>query len=68
MKKVIRLVREVLKWIRKGCIVSPRAIYRLSICFACKYYLVDKKKCIKCGCYMPLKTKLDTAKCPINKW
>lgn len=29
---------------------------------------VEKDKCNLCGCYMPVKTKLADAKCPVNKW
>jgi hypothetical protein len=39
---------------------------RKEICKKCENYKV--LYCTKCGCSISLKTKLKTAKCPINKW
>jgi hypothetical protein len=41
---------------------------RLEICKACPEFLKPTSQCKKCGCFMPLKTKLAEAVCPINKW
>lgn len=47
---------------------------RLDICKGCEflsaYKLREKKypKCIKCGCFMNVKTKLIGVKCPMDKW
>ena len=41
-------------------------IKRLSICNSCEFYKM--KTCEKCGCFMPLKTRLEHAECPIHKW
>jgi hypothetical protein len=40
---------------------------RMAICEECPHYLISKQ-CSKCGCFMPLKTGLLHATCPINKW
>ena len=62
-------------------IVSPLALFnpdtplasdevhesRLSVCEKCPHYLITKQ-CIKCGCFMPSKTKLLLATCPIDAW
>ena len=40
---------------------------RLEICRSCEN-LGDRDFCKKCNCYMPLKTYLPRASCPINKW
>lgn len=29
---------------------------------------IEKDKCDRCGCYMPVKTKLAEASCPARKW
>ena len=68
MKKIGQFVKEIVKWIIKGCKVHPRSWYRLSLCLDCEWYEGNSKRCKRCGCYMPLKTKLDTSKCPIEKW
>ena len=41
---------------------------RLSICKECPFYLKPTSQCSKCGCVMPLKTKLEAAACPEGKW
>jgi hypothetical protein len=41
---------------------------RMGICEACPELIQLTKQCKKCGCIMPMKTKLEHAKCPIGKW
>lgn len=41
---------------------------RMDICNACPELIDLTKQCKKCGCIMPLKTKLKAAACPIGKW
>ena len=52
---------------------------RFHICTECEHYVKATKSCgplVKeaftdsplCGCYMPAKTKLKTASCPLGKW
>lgn len=40
---------------------------RYSICENCPHLTVTKQ-CTKCGCFMPAKTKLLHASCPIKEW
>lgn len=40
---------------------------RLNICKACEFFTL-LQQCKKCGCFMPAKTLLARAKCPIDKW
>jgi hypothetical protein len=40
---------------------------RYEICQQCPQLMVSKQ-CRECGCFMPAKTKLLHAKCPIGKW
>lgn len=42
--------------------------YRMSICRSCPEFIELTNQCKKCGCIMPLKTKLAHAECPIGKW
>ncbi len=39
---------------------------RLKICHSCENYLDGG--CTKCGCYLELKAKTATEKCPVGKW
>lgn len=41
---------------------------RMSICESCPELISLTKQCKKCGCIMSLKTKLEKASCPLNKW
>lgn len=40
---------------------------RYSICKACPSFTL-LKTCKECGCIMPLKTRLSSASCPLEKW
>lgn len=41
---------------------------RLEICRSCPFYRKKTHQCVKCGCFMDLKTQLADAYCPIGKW
>jgi hypothetical protein len=51
---------------------------RLSICEGCDYYTANSKhpatrtkknhRCVICGCYLNLKSRLATSQCPAGKW
>lgn len=41
---------------------------RMDICSSCPELIDLTKQCKKCGCIMPLKTKLSAATCPLGKW
>ena len=61
--------------VRPWDIVNPDTEYapvdeiqrRMKICEDCEHFLVSKQ-CSQCGCFMPLKTRLVHAKCPVGKW
>lgn len=41
---------------------------RYSICQGCEFFKHATFTCGKCGCFMPAKTKLKNADCPVGKW
>ena len=41
---------------------------RMDICESCEFFIPLTTQCMKCGCFMTLKTKIDEAFCPIHKW
>ena len=47
---------------------ESEAARRYDICKACPELIDLTKQCKQCGCMMALKTKLQHATCPINKW
>lgn len=40
---------------------------RMELCHECAS-LTGLNLCAECGCYMPIKTWVNTADCPKNKW
>lgn len=40
---------------------------RWSLCSGCEF-LTESNRCTKCGCFMKVKHKLASARCPIGKW
>jgi hypothetical protein len=41
---------------------------RIEICQVCDKFNKTWKICKECKCFMPLKTKIRWAACPLNKW
>jgi hypothetical protein len=39
---------------------------RMNICKSCEHFW--NNICKQCGCFMPAKTSIKTAKCPQKKW
>ena len=46
--------------------LEPFALRRIKICRSCDNYKLYI--CKQCGCFMPVKTKLKFARCPIGMW
>jgi hypothetical protein len=50
-------------------LVSKKEIARrLSICKDCEFFQKSPMRCLKCGCFLNLKTRLKSEHCPIAKW
>ena len=45
----------------------PLAKQRYEICKGCEN-LTSLKFCSKCGCFMPLKVRIESVSCPVQKW
>lgn len=41
---------------------------RYEICKSCPELIDLTKQCKQCGCVMTMKTKLNNASCPLEKW
>lgn len=41
---------------------------RFDICKQCPELINITKQCKQCGCFMAVKTKLQSAVCPLGKW
>jgi hypothetical protein len=64
--KAWRLLKAVYCWLVGGCPVTYSANARMKICKSCEFF--SSGKCDLCGCVLKFKTKMETEKCPINKW
>jgi hypothetical protein len=47
---------------------EKKAEERFEICKACPELIKVTNQCKKCGCFMAVKTKLEQATCPLQKW
>jgi predicted Zn-ribbon and HTH transcriptional regulator len=46
----------------------PEVARRIALCGRCVHLIPNINVCKKCGCFMPAKTRLSGARCPIGKW
>ena len=62
----LRKIPQNLKklWIHDQKIVDKR----WSECQGCEHLIKATNQCKKCGCFMKVKTRISTARCPIGKW
>lgn len=44
------------------------AISRISICESCEFFDKNSVRCNSCGCFLKIKTRWASEKCPIGKW
>ena len=49
-------------------ITSEEKNERFEICKSCEFFVNSSQRCMKCGCYMPIKTGWRSQKCPVGKW
>lgn len=67
--RIIRFIKAIVRYIRFGRRVSiSDYIYRLMLCKICDDFNDEKWICKKCGCYLDKKAKMNTEKCPDDKW
>lgn len=41
---------------------------RIEICKSCEFYDAESNRCKSCGCYLAMKAKWNSEKCPHDKW
>ena len=70
IEKLQNLNKTGEEWVAQGNpIASPVSVEsRLEICKTCENFDANSTSCKLCGCNMNLKTRLQSAHCPINKW
>lgn len=74
LKNLIDTAKDVaLEFSKTGKLLNKNPDNRMRICQACECYennFCSRNKCNKegCGCFMPVKVKLEAATCPKKKW
>lgn len=63
----ISLNSVMTKKVITSAVDTPLHAKRMNICKSCPR-LNALNFCMECSCYMPLKTRIDSTKCPLEKW
>lgn len=64
------LKTSLMQLARGGAVFSDKETTekRMNECLNCEFLIPAQSRCSKCGCFMNMKTRLQTSKCPIGKW
>jgi len=71
LEKGANFIKSAAKHVAGGMkIVSQEEMdRRMAICAGCEFFTGgDRPRCSKCGCHLKIKTRWESAHCPINKW
>lgn len=65
-----RFKQEIEKWSESGYKLTSHKIrgLRWKTCQACSKFNRTSFICSQCKCFMPVKTSLQSSKCPLDKW
>ena len=63
-----RVLRQI--FLRREPFAVPPDVQdtRLSFCNTCEFLVPDSRQCVKCTCFVDVKTLLSTESCPERKW
>lgn len=69
-EQVTNLTKDLSAFIKAGLPIATeeKRKIRLDICGSCEYLLKQQKRCGLCGCFIEIKSVIDTSKCPVEKW
>lgn len=63
-KKLVTVIDKIINAYLK----TNEAYARIQVCESCDKYLKRAKICGECKCFVPAKTRLRYATCPLDKW
>ena len=68
--KVKSIVKDTTKYIASGArnTTKDEFLKRAEICDSCVHFIHKTTTCGICGCWMHVKAKWKTSKCPKGKW
>ena len=55
---------------REGRLLCPPEVEagRRAVCCSCAAFVAPRQRCVRCGCYLRLKWRLATVRCPDGHW
>lgn len=67
---LIGLYTSAVKYIDNDSTDVSDEVYvkRLAVCNSCELYNIMRNTCDNCGCFLHIKARWATEKCPIDKW
>lgn len=70
MKEFMNFTKSVVAHATNGFKASTEDMQekRMSICQQCEHMDKLNVKCNQCGCFLRVKTKWESEKCPLDKW
>lgn len=66
----LNFINSSVKYIKSGMRNATPEIQnqRFKICESCEFFDSSSVRCNSCGCFLEIKTKWSTEKCPLDKW
>ena len=70
LDKVKSVIKDTTKHVFDGATLVSKEEYlkRAEICNSCVHFIKKDNSCGICGCWMEVKAKWRTSKCPKEKW
>lgn len=70
LHKAASLGKAIVDHVESGFAMADEETYkaRWDTCLACEKYDATTKTCMACGCFLAVKIRMATARCPIGKW
>ena len=68
--KILNFINSINNYIDSGMLNVSDEIFinRISICKRCDKFDKDLNRCLECGCFLYIKARWSTEKCPLDKW
>ncbi len=66
----LNAVNAVVEFVKDGGKLSndEEVKRRIEICNGCEMFVKAENRCKECGCYLALKSAVNSGKCPLDKW
>ena len=70
IERILSFNESLNKYINSGqSEVTDQVFFRrMKVCNGCEFYKKTLSRCDKCGCFLHIKARWATEKCPLNKW